>query len=66
VIANSLWIVGSGDNIHFWIDSWLGEPLVDLLYIDLVYHPSFFCMIASFIDNGTWDATLIMCWLILT
>jgi len=30
IIQNSLWIVGTGEHIHLWTDSWLDEPLVNL------------------------------------
>jgi len=47
--------VGTGDDIHFWADNWFGEPLVELLHSDPVYHSRFKGMVAFVIDHGTWD-----------
>jgi hypothetical protein len=33
-MENSLWIVGTGEEIQFWTDNWLGEPVVDLIHLD--------------------------------
>jgi len=31
VTSNSIWIVGTSENINLWSDNWLGGPLLDLL-----------------------------------
>jgi len=41
VAASPLWVVGTGENILFWADNWLGEPLLDLLQIAPHFHDSF-------------------------
>jgi len=52
VIANSLWVVGTGEKIHFWIDNWLGEPLVDILHIDPLVYINFTGLVSDVISNG--------------
>jgi len=54
VLSNSLWIVGTGNNIHFWTDNWLGEPLVDLLNISADFHGQLTGMVSEVIVDGTW------------
>jgi hypothetical protein len=29
----TLCVVGAGEKIHFWIDNWLGNRLVDMLHV---------------------------------
>lgn len=55
VVSNSLWIVGNGNNIHFWTDNWLGVPLVDLMNIDVDFHGHMKGMVSEVIVNGTWN-----------
>lgn len=52
VMANSNWIVGTSEHIHLWMDNWLGEPLVDLLQIDVAFHGNFKGMVSEDIVNG--------------
>jgi len=52
VMANSFWIVGMGERIHFWMDNWLGEPLIYLLHIDVAFHGHIRGMVAEAIVNG--------------
>jgi len=55
IISNLIFIVGSGENINFWKDNWIREPLVDLLHIDPRYHDRFHGSVVSVIHNGSWD-----------
>jgi len=55
VLINSVWIFGTRDRIHFWTDNWLGDPLVDLLNIDAVFHGHLKGMVSVVIDNGSWN-----------
>ena len=55
VIANSLWVVGTGEKIHFWTNNWLGEPLVDILRIDHMVHINFNGLLCDVIANGAWN-----------
>jgi len=53
VLLNSLWIFGTGDRIHFWTDNWLGEPLVELMNLDVEFHRHLKGMLSETIVNGT-------------
>jgi len=55
VLANSLWIVGSGDYISLWNDNWLGVPLVDLFNVDPFFHPGFTGKVSDIILDGGWN-----------
>lgn len=55
VITNSFWLVGTGDNIHFWTDNWLSVPLVDLLQIDPITHINFSGSLSGVIVDGDWN-----------
>ncbi|XP_039690616.1 uncharacterized protein [Medicago truncatula] len=55
VMSNSLWIVGNGNNIHFWTDNWLGVPLVELMNINVDFHGHMKGMVSEVIVNGTWN-----------
>jgi len=52
VLLNSLWIVGTGDRIHFWTDNWLGKPLVDLMNL-VEFHRHLKGMLSEAIVNGS-------------
>jgi len=47
--------VGIGENIYFWTDNWLGEPLVDLLQIDPLFCADFIGSDADVIVDKGWD-----------
>jgi len=55
LIDNSLWIVGTGENIYIWTDNWLGKPLVDLFHIDLYFHVGFRGKVSKIIFDGVWN-----------
>jgi len=55
VTSNSIWIIGSGENINLWSDNWLGELLLDLLHIDASIHDLFSGTVADVIENGNWN-----------
>lgn len=55
VNSNSLWAVGTDENINLWSDNWLGEQRVDLLQIDSVHHANFSGMVADVIVDGQWN-----------
>jgi len=50
-----LWVVGTGENIHFWTDNWIGDTLVDLMNIDVEFHDQMKGMVSEVIVNGTWN-----------
>ena len=37
VIENSKWLVGNGESVNFWLESWCGPPLATILNI----HPNY-------------------------
>ncbi|XP_019447270.1 PREDICTED: uncharacterized protein LOC109350495 [Lupinus angustifolius] len=51
---NSVWIIGNGQKTNFWLDNWLGEPLVDTLNIPLNLHNHLKASVADFISNEAW------------
>ncbi|XP_019460146.1 PREDICTED: uncharacterized protein LOC109359906 [Lupinus angustifolius] len=51
---NSVWIIGNGQKTNFWLDNWLGEPLVDTLNIPLHLHNHLKATVADFISNEAW------------
>jgi len=55
VISNSLWIVGTGENISIWNDNWLGIPIVDLFDIDPYFHAGFKGRLSEVIVDGGWN-----------
>jgi len=52
VMANSVWVVGTGESINFWIDNWLGEPLVDLIHLETDFHAHLKGTVSEVIVNG--------------
>ena len=59
-MENSLWIVGSGENIQFWTDNWLGEPLVDLIQLDSEFHGHLKGSVSEVIVNGGWELPAVL------
>jgi len=55
IAANSLWIVGTGENIHFWTDNWLGNWLVDMLHVAPNIHSHLLSLVADVIVDGGWN-----------
>jgi len=55
VAANSRWVIGDGEDIHLWLDNWLGESLVSLLNIHTRTFPSLHAKLTSVIVNGKWQ-----------
>ena len=55
IIANSLWIVGTGENISLWNDNWLGASLVDLFNVDPYFHVGFTEKVSKIIVDGDWN-----------
>jgi len=53
VLTNSLWIIGTSENIHLWIDNWLNERLVDLLPTDPHIHGEYCGTVSEVIVNGS-------------
>ncbi|CAL0327882.1 unnamed protein product [Lupinus luteus] len=51
---NAIWLVGEGHGVNFWLDNWIGEPIVDLLNIPMHLQPSLKANCSSFIDGSRW------------
>jgi hypothetical protein len=55
ICDNSVWLIGNGENINFWIDKWCGEPLADQLHIQDHVRPFLSSLVSDFILNGHWN-----------
>jgi ribonuclease HI len=55
ICDNSVWLVGDGSNINFWLDSWCGDPLVDQLHIPAQFRNLLSAKVSDFIVNGQWS-----------
>jgi hypothetical protein len=54
VNLNSSWQVGNGEFINFWLDSWCGDPLTQVLDIPHHLHQSLKANVKCFIENSKW------------
>lgn len=63
VLSSTVWQLGDGTTINFWLDNWLEEPLVKMLHIpDCVHKFLKLATVADFIQNTNWKlpASLIL------
>ncbi|CAI8601164.1 unnamed protein product [Vicia faba] len=51
---NTQWLVGNGKFVNFWIDNWLGEPLVKQFNIHEKFHNILTSRISDFLHNSCW------------
>ncbi|XP_019431829.1 PREDICTED: uncharacterized protein LOC109338932 [Lupinus angustifolius] len=51
---NAIWLVGDGHQVHFWLDNWIEEPIVDFMHIPLLLQDSLKATCASFIVGNHW------------
>jgi hypothetical protein len=51
---NSIWLLGSGENINFWNDNWCGNSLSELFNIPRHISQSLSSKVSDFISNGHW------------
>lgn len=54
VMENSIWQIGDGKNINFWLDNWLSSPLADQLQILEHMQKLLKCSVSDFIDVDKW------------
>ncbi|XP_019447391.1 PREDICTED: uncharacterized protein LOC109350622 [Lupinus angustifolius] len=52
--SNSVWLIGDGNQVNFWKDSWIGDPLVYTLNISQHVHESLTSNVADFISGARW------------
>jgi hypothetical protein len=52
---NSVWILGDGNDINFWTDSWCGDPLSVQLNISDHISQFLSSKVSDFILNGEWN-----------
>jgi hypothetical protein len=55
VMLNSSWLLGNGNDINFWTDSWYGAPLVSTFNIPAATHSLLQSPVSSFINNSAWS-----------
>ncbi|XP_019437071.1 PREDICTED: uncharacterized protein LOC109343269 [Lupinus angustifolius] len=54
IMENSIWLLGNGNNINYWLDNWLGYPLTDLLGIPNPISSVLLAKVANFIHDSSW------------
>jgi hypothetical protein len=55
VILNYSWLLGNGNDINFWTDSWCGDPLVTSLNISPGIQSFLQSQVSMFINNFAWN-----------
>jgi len=58
--ASSIWLVGTDEHVNFWLDNWIGSPLVNLINIPIYVDPSLTCKHFSAIVAGQWNIPLMV------
>ncbi|XP_019450653.1 PREDICTED: uncharacterized protein LOC109352923 [Lupinus angustifolius] len=51
---NTRWVVGSGANINYWLDNWLGNPLATTMNIPLQHYSSLNARVEDFFQDNHW------------
>lgn len=54
VLDNSMWQIGDGRSINFWLDNWLSQPLAEQLQIPDHMHKDLKATVSDFIENESW------------
>jgi ribonuclease HI len=52
---NSVWLLGNGADINFWLDNWCGVPIAEQLGIPMHIRRSLSASVSDFISNGQWN-----------
>jgi len=55
VIENSKWLVGNGESVNFWLESWCGPPLATILNIHPNYWHHLTATVSDFIRDSKWS-----------
>ncbi|XP_019429731.1 PREDICTED: uncharacterized protein LOC109337254, partial [Lupinus angustifolius] len=54
---NTLWLIGNGENVNFWNDNWIGDPVADTMGIPTHIQSSLLTSLSDFIINSKWVIT---------
>lgn len=54
VMDNCIWQIGNGKKVNFWLDNWLGEPLVNIFNIHERYHRTLTSKVSDWWVNNSW------------
>lgn len=60
VSVSSIWLVGTDEHVNFWLDNWIGSPLVNLMNIPIYGDPCLNCKHFSPIVPGQWNIPLMV------
>ena len=52
---NCTWIIGNGESINFWLDTWYKEPLVSILNIPKHLHANLTDKVSDFMLHSQWN-----------
>jgi len=52
ILDNSTWLLGNGDCINFWNDSWCGPPLAEIFNIPDHISKDLSSTVTDYISNG--------------
>lgn len=58
VLKNSIWIIGNGTNVNFWLDRWISDPIAKKLSLPTSLHPHLTSSVSEFIADGKWTFPL--------
>ncbi|XP_019435167.1 PREDICTED: uncharacterized protein LOC109341679 [Lupinus angustifolius] len=51
---NSIWLLGDGSSINYWLDNWLGSSIADLLAIPYPISSVLQARVADFMQDSSW------------
>ncbi|GAU48881.1 hypothetical protein TSUD_406600 [Trifolium subterraneum] len=57
---NSKWIIGTGTDISFWLDTWLDDSLAAKFEFPMAAFPHLTANVSSFIENREWKYRLVL------
>jgi len=49
---NCSWIIGNGENINFWLDTWLDKPVASILNLPDTVHSILTARVSDYIHNS--------------
>ncbi|XP_019451876.1 PREDICTED: uncharacterized protein LOC109353976 [Lupinus angustifolius] len=54
ILENTIWLLGNGKSISYWVDNWLGKSLVDTLGIPAPISSALLAKVTDFIIASAW------------